>query len=131
MTTAKILSSLLLIPTLAFADQHISSASQKHVTVTVDEMHRAYENNEISTQEKTDAAFLSVKGKIERLKLSFDNTMVIIMSAEKYSRAYFYLEEIERDDAKKLRKGMTTTVFCRDYKFIANSINGYGCTFKK
>ncbi|WP_262145057.1 OB-fold protein [Serratia ficaria] len=130
MNLIKLLPALLIAPTLLLASQEIPS-SQPHVTVTVDEMQRAYQNNEVSAQEKVDEAFLSVKGKIDRVKLSFDNDVVIIMNAEKYASAYFYLEEIERSEAKKLRKGMNITVFCRDYKFIANSINGYSCTLKK
>lgn len=100
------------------------------VKVTASELFKAYENNEVATDDKLRGNAVQITGKVQAIDKDFmDNAVVQLATANQFLPVRLTLKDSEKPKAGRLKKGDKVEIECPKIARIVGSPAGSDCFF--
>ncbi|MCS3430135.1 OB-fold putative lipoprotein [Klebsiella sp. BIGb0407] len=89
-----------------------------------------YDENEVAADDKIGGRKVEVTGVVQSIDKDFtDSVVVSLQSDNDYMPARFGMEDSEKSQASRLRKGQTVSITCEKMRFFIGSPSGRSCRF--
>ncbi|EHU9132986.1 hypothetical protein KZW37_002823, partial [Escherichia coli] len=94
------------------------------------QLFKAYDENEVATDEKMKGKLISVKGVVQSIDKDFTDSIIISLRTDnEFMPARMEMEDSEKSAAIALKKGQQVTVICERMSRIVGAPSGRDCVF--
>lgn len=109
------------------------SVPQKEVfTTSARQLFKAYEENEVATDENMKGKLIAVKGVVQSIDKDFTDSIIIgLQTDNQFMPARMEMENSEKATAVALKKGQQVTVICKKMIRVMGAPSGRDCLFAK
>ncbi|HAV9358125.1 TPA: hypothetical protein JLF93_000353 [Escherichia coli] len=99
-------------------------------STTARQLFKAYDENEVATDEKMKGKLISVKGVVQSIDKDFTDSIIISFRTDnEFMPARMEMEDSEKSAAIALKKGQQVTVICERMSRIVGAPSGRDCVF--
>ncbi|SUF92862.1 tRNA_anti-like [Salmonella enterica] len=103
---------------------------EKYFSTTARQLFKAYDENEVATDEKMKGKLISVKGVVQSIDKDFTDSIIISFRTDNEFNASTYGNgRFEKSAAIALKKGQQVTVICERMSRIVGAPSGRDCVF--
>lgn len=107
-----------------------ASKVRELVKISSSELFKAYEDNEVATDERLKGKDVLVSGTVQSIdKDAFDNIVVTFRTSNEFMPARMQMKDSEKATAVSLKKGVKSAVQCQKMSRIIGSPAGSDCVF--
>lgn len=109
------------------------SAPQKEVfSTTARQLFKAYDENEVATDENMKGKLVAVKGIVQSIDKDFTDSIIISFQTDnQFMPARMEMDDSEKSAAIALKKGQQVTVICERMSRVIGAPSGRDCVFEK
>lgn len=98
------------------------------VTISATDLFRAYDANEVATDEKLKGKLIAITGSIQSVDKDFSDDIIIsIKTPNEFMPARLELKENQKEKAASLRKGQRVSVTCEKVTRLVGAPSGSDC----
>lgn len=99
---------------------------------TARQLFKAYEENEVATDENMKGKLVAVKGIVQSIDKDFTDSIIISFQTDnQFMPARMEMEDTEKSKAIALKKGQQITVTCERMSRLVGAPSGRDCVFTK
>ncbi|WBM69126.1 OB-fold putative lipoprotein [Buttiauxella sp. WJP83] len=113
--------------------QEPASAPQKEVfNTTARQLFKAYEENEVATDEQMKGKLVAVKGVVQSIDKDFTDSIIVSLKTDnEFMPARMEMKDSEKTTAIALKKGKQITVICEKMSRVIGAPSGRKCLFSQ
>ena len=107
------------------------AAPQKEVfSTTARQLFKAYDENEVATDENMKGKLVAVKGIVQSIDKDFTDSIIISFQTDnQFMPARMEMDDSEKSTAIALKKGQQVTVICERMSRVMGAPSGRDCVF--
>ncbi|MCS2162959.1 OB-fold putative lipoprotein [Scandinavium sp. H11S7] len=114
------------------AETQESAPQQEVFSTTARQLFKAYDENEVATDENMKGKIVAVKGVVESIDKDFTDSIIIgFQTDNQFMPARMEMKDSEKPTAIALKKGQQVTVICERMSRVMGSPSGRDCVFAK
>ena len=107
-----------------------SEPQKKVFKTTARQLFKAYDENEVATDEQMKGMLVSVKGVVQSIDKDFTNSIIVRLQTDnQFMPASMEMNDSEKEKAVSLKKGQQVTVICEKMSRMVGSPSGRSCSF--
>jgi len=120
-------------PSSASNTEAVEPAPQKEVfQTTARQLFKAYDENEVATDENMKGKLVAVKGIVQSIDKDFTDSIIISFQTDnQFMPARMEMQDSEKASAIALKKGQQVTVICDRMSRVVGAPSGRDCVFAK
>lgn len=112
------------------AEAQETTPKQEVFNTTARQLFKAYDENEVATDEQMKGKLVAVKGVVQSIDKDFTDSIIISLKTDnEFMPARMQVEDSGKDKAMALKKGQQITVICKRMSRVVGSPSGRDCEF--
>lgn len=105
---------------------------QEVFSTTARQLFKAYDENEVATDENMKGKLVAVKGIVQSIDKDFTDSIIISFQTDnQFMPARMEMDDSEKSAAIALKKGQQVTVICERMSRVIGAPSGRDCVFAK